>query len=87
MRSAMQQQYCKYMRGTCVKPRKSEPDIKVGICSVGYKGEFLSDYTPVILGGADVDCYPTEEEFVMNIVKKGISDKILDPELFGRLYF
>ena len=49
LNSAMQQQYCKYVRGTCVKPRKSEPEIKVGICSVGYKGEFLSDYTPVIL--------------------------------------
>lgn len=49
LRSAMQQQYCKYMRGTCVKPRKSEPNVKVGICSVGYRGEFLQEYTPVIL--------------------------------------
>jgi len=46
---AMQQQYCKYIHGTCVKPRKSEPDTKVGICSVGYKGEFLSKFTPIIL--------------------------------------
>lgn len=32
---AIKQQYCKYQKGTCVKPRKSEPDIKVGICSLG----------------------------------------------------
>ena len=46
---ALRQQYCKYIHGTCVKPRKSEPDVKVGICSVGYRGEFLQEYTPVIL--------------------------------------
>lgn len=34
-RLAYQQQYCKYIKGTCVKPRKSEPHIKVGICSLG----------------------------------------------------
>ena len=49
LKLALQQQYCKYIHGTCVKPRKSEPDVKVGICSVGYKGEFLKEYTPVIL--------------------------------------
>ena len=49
LESAMQQQYCRYIRGTCVKPRKSEPEIKVGICSVGYKGEFLQKFCPVIL--------------------------------------
>ena len=32
---AFRQQYCKYIRHTCVKPRKSEPHIKVGICSLG----------------------------------------------------
>lgn len=32
---AYKQQYCKYIKGTCVKPRKSEPQIKVGICSLG----------------------------------------------------
>ena len=41
----------------------------------------------LILGGANVDCYPTEEEFVLNIVKKGISDNILDGELYRKLYF
>lgn len=46
---AMQQQYCKYLHGTCVKPRKSQPSKKVGICSVGYKGKFLPHYCPVVL--------------------------------------
>lgn len=32
---AYRQQYCRYIKGTCVKPRKSEPSIKVGICSLG----------------------------------------------------
>ena len=29
------QQYCRFLRATCNKPRKSEPQIKVGICSLG----------------------------------------------------
>lgn len=31
----VKQQFCKYVNGTCVKPRKSTPEIKVGICTVG----------------------------------------------------
>ena len=32
---ALKQQYCKYIKNTCVKPRKSFSDTKVGICTVG----------------------------------------------------
>lgn len=42
-------QYCPYLERECTKPRKSEPEIKVGICSVGYKGSFTDTYTPVII--------------------------------------
>jgi hypothetical protein len=31
-----------------------------------------------MLGGVPVDTYPTESEFVENIIRKGIADKILD---------
>ncbi|MGM9791021.1 MAG: hypothetical protein ACI3Y4_01305 [Candidatus Cryptobacteroides sp.] len=34
-RSYIDQQYCRYLRATCNKPRKSQPLIKVGICSLG----------------------------------------------------
>ncbi|MGM9645579.1 MAG: NotI family restriction endonuclease [Eubacteriales bacterium] len=42
-------QYCPYLQRECTKPRKSEPEIKVGICTVGYKGSFNDKYTPVII--------------------------------------
>ena len=42
-------QYCPYLGRECTKPRKSEPHIKVGICTVGYKGSFLDHYEPVII--------------------------------------
>ena len=42
-------QYCPYLGRECTKPRKSEPHIKVGICSVGYKGSFTDSYRPVII--------------------------------------
>jgi hypothetical protein len=45
----IQQQYCPFINGTCLKPRKSEPHIKIGICSLGYKGGFIENYEPVII--------------------------------------
>lgn len=48
-KKALQQQYCIFIGGTCTKPRKSEPAIKVGVCSVGYKGSFQNDFLPVII--------------------------------------
>ena len=41
-------QFCPYIQRECTKPRKSEPHIKIGICSVGYKG-FLPEYKPNII--------------------------------------
>ena len=46
---AFKQQYCKYIKGTCVKPRKSEPHIKVGICSLGSTINRGKDFYPVII--------------------------------------
>ncbi|MBE7468587.1 MAG: hypothetical protein DPW09_23030 [Anaerolineae bacterium] len=43
------EQYCPFLGGICKKPRKSEPHIKIGICSVGYKGEFSGKFLPVII--------------------------------------
>lgn len=48
-KTALEQQYCSFLKGTCTKPRKSEPHIKVGVCSLGYKGSFTDDYLPVII--------------------------------------
>src|SRR3989344_6014003 len=42
-------QWCPFINDICKKPRKSQPHIKVGICSVGYKGDFLNSYKPVIV--------------------------------------
>lgn len=33
--AARKLQYCKYLKATCNKPRKSEPHLKVGICTLG----------------------------------------------------
>lgn len=48
-REERRQQYCPYLGRECTKPRKSEPHIKVGICTVGYKGSFADKYNPVII--------------------------------------
>ncbi|MDD7319010.1 MAG: NotI family restriction endonuclease [Prevotella sp.] len=46
---AIKQQYCKYIKCTCVKPRKSEPHIKVGICSLGATVNKSKKIHPVII--------------------------------------
>lgn len=42
-------QHCPFLNKDCTKPRKSEPHIKVGICTVGYKGSFLDHFEPIII--------------------------------------
>ena len=59
-------QYCPYLKRECNKPRKSEPEIKVGICTVGYKGSFSDKYKPVII---------CPFRFLENIVFSSIHDK------------
>ncbi len=48
-KKALADQYCCYLNSECKKPRKNEPEIKVGVCSVGYKGSFSDQYIPVII--------------------------------------
>lgn len=47
--SARKQQYCKYIKGTCVKPRKSEPQKKVGICTLGATVNREKKLYPVVI--------------------------------------
>ena len=44
-----EEQFCPFLDGECKKPRKSQPEVKIGICTVGYKGNFLEKVTPVIV--------------------------------------
>lgn len=46
---ARSEQYCPFLKGECKKPRKSEPHVKIGLCSVGYKGDFSDRFLPVII--------------------------------------
>ena len=48
-RQALDTQTCPFLSDECKKPRKSEPQVKVGVCSVGYKGKFLDDYRPIVI--------------------------------------
>ena len=44
-----EKQFCPFLNGECKKPRKSQPDVKIGICTVGYKGKYLKKITPIII--------------------------------------
>lgn len=48
-RCAVKQQYCKYLKATCLKFRKSTPDIKVGICTVGARVKGNKEMRPVVI--------------------------------------
>ncbi len=41
-------QHCPFLEGECKKPRKSEPHIKIGLCSVGYRVS-KREHEPVII--------------------------------------
>lgn len=40
-------QYCPFLNRECVKPRKSDPKTKVGVCSLGYNTQ--DGIVPVII--------------------------------------
>lgn len=44
-----ERQHCPFLGDECKKPRKSEPQVKVGVCTVGYKSQFLQDFKPVVI--------------------------------------
>ncbi len=48
-RNAQSEQHCPFLKTECKKPRKSEPKVKVGVCSVGYKGGFLKKFAPIVI--------------------------------------
>ena len=60
-----EKQFCPFLNGECKKPRKSEPDVKIGVCTVGYKGNFYEKITPVI-----VCPHRFEEPTVYNTIEK-----------------
>ncbi len=59
------EQHCPFLNDVCKKPRKSEPHIKVGICSVGYKGNHSDKHVPVII---------CPHRFEISVVKKTIKE-------------
>lgn len=62
---ARQEQFCPFLDGECKKPRKSQPKIKIGVCSVGYKGKFLKKTSPIII------CpHRLEEKIVYDTIEK-----------------
>jgi hypothetical protein len=44
-----EKQFCPFLDDECKKPRKSQPEVKIGVCTVGYKGNFLKKITPIII--------------------------------------
>ena len=60
-----EKQFCPFLDGECKKPRKSQPEIKIGVCTVGYKGNFLKKITPVI-----VCPHRFQEPIVYDTIKK-----------------
>ncbi len=42
-------QHCPFLGKECNKPRKSQPKIKIGTCSLGYQGRNQVEYKPVIV--------------------------------------
>ncbi len=46
---ALREQYCPFLDGECKKPRKSNPKVKIGACSVGYNAGVIKKHQPVVI--------------------------------------
>lgn len=75
--NARNTQYCPFIEKECKKPRKSEPHIKVGVCTVGYKGKWLERHEPVII--CPYRFY--QEEVFTTVVEKYFGDLSNDYEI------
>lgn len=42
-------EYCPFLDMRCAKRRKSQPNVTIGTCSVGYRAEFQEKYKPIII--------------------------------------
>lgn len=72
--TSRRQQYCPFIKSECKKPRKSEPSVKVGVCSVGYRKDGEQDYIPVVI------CpYRYEVEGIFDEIAKYAALTIADP--------
>lgn len=69
------QQHCPFLDSECKKPRKSEPETKIGVCSVGYRGGFMDDYIPVIICPHRFDL-----DVVFNVIEEYYLPNIEDGE-------
>ena len=46
--TARNNQFCPFLDSECRKPRKSEPEVKVGVCTVGHNGNVLEKIIPKV---------------------------------------
>jgi len=69
MQKNFRQQYCPFLKAECKKFRKSTPEVKIGSCSLGYKGEHMDSFQPVIV---------CPERFNVPIVFDTIKNKYLN---------
>jgi len=42
-------QHCPFLDVECKKPRKSQPEVKIGVCTLGYRPDFSKNFHPVII--------------------------------------
>jgi len=77
----------------------SKPELPIDFCTFSLKWNenqwnlvfaniFSTDIEgiKVMLGGAEVDTYPTEAEFIVNIIKKGIQSGVLNKEDYIKFF-
>lgn len=75
----------------------SKPNLPIDFCTFSLKWntnqwnlEFANIFSTdieginLMLGGAEVDTYPTEQDFMKNIIKKGIQDGVLSKDDYSK---
>lgn len=80
---AREAEYCPFQDKRCTKTRKSNSDITIGTCSVGYRGRGLDEYKPHVICPDRFETDAVFEPIEELLVEEGEFFRVPEVALFG----
>lgn len=80
---AREAEYCPFQDKMCTKTRKSNSDITIGTCSVGYRGRGLDEYKPHVICPDRFETDAVFEPIEELLVDDGEFFRVPEVALFG----
>lgn len=78
-----EEEYCPFQDKRCTKRRKSESDVTIGTCSVGYRGRGLDEYKPHVICPSRFETDAVFDPLKSLFVGEGEFFRVPEVSLFG----